>query len=139
MPVLNFTLESKIAWILERDEGQTIRPVGKRVYRVGDRLYLYAHQRSKNCRKLGETVCSEVVPITLKKHGSLIVIYDNLPQWTCRVGWPDKKKEQLELDDGFKNEKAFDSFFINTYKLKPGDSLEMVIIKWRGFRQLGEK
>lgn len=144
MPCLNFTLKSKIAWILDpcrHGEGQTIRPVGKRIFRPGGELYLYAHQRSKNCRKLGEAVCSEVVPIVLKCcqagfHHLYLNVYINgsmlcMPEYTC-----------LARADGFQGyveHVEFENFFINTYKLTPGENLEMVIIKWRGFKPLGEK
>lgn len=125
MPALNFTLESKIAWILERQEGQTIRPVGKRIFRPRDKLYLYAHQRTKNCRKLGEAVCSEVVPVKFYCRCKMLAIIE---------GNPCPGYQQFAVADGFKTWCELEQFFVTTYKLQTDDFLDMVIIKWRDFK-----
>lgn len=137
MPALNFTLQSKIAWILDpcrQGEGQTIRPVGKRIFRPGGELYLYAHQRSKNCRKLGEAVCRAVVPITLKYSPTSLKKLRIYGERVCCISYNDFSRL-----DGFNDYSEFEQFFINTYKLKSGDSLDMNIIKWKDFKQLGVK
>lgn len=140
MPALSFTLERKIVWILDpcRDgEGQSIRPKGKRKYRVGDRLYLYAHQRTKNCRKLGEAVCSEVIPI--------IITPANV-QKACLGIYKFKRGDyrKIELKEAYKiaendgfgkyNYGEFSEFFIKQYRLSPLINKKMVIIKWKDFK-----
>lgn len=131
MPALNFTLENKIAWILERKEGQTIRPDGKRVYKPGGKLYLYAHQRTKRCYKLGEAVCSEVMPVTLllarrTNNKKRIDLYGNFARTISY--------NEFAQTDGFGSFIEMEDFFISTYNLKPGDCKEMVVITWRNFK-----
>jgi len=46
---------------------------------------------------------------------------------------PYSLRDKLAKDDGFDCWLNFALFFINTYKLKPGDSKEMEIIKWKNF------
>lgn len=137
MPVLNFTLESKIAWIVDpcRDgEGQTIRPARKYPIKPRDRLYLYAQQRTKNCRKLGEAICSEIMRIeifTPRELKGLCLFIRNGGLYSR--AWFFDKACKLAINDGFDGLIDFQAFFINTYKLKPGDSKEMEIIKWKDF------
>lgn len=136
MPALTFTVF--VDKILSGEKRQTIRPPRKHPIKVGDKLYLYAHQRTKNCRKLGEAVCSAVVPVEfgrfeteeeLKLLGILALA--ELPIDDICL---DLDRDKFAQDDGFNNFAEMELFFITTYKLKPGDSKEMVIIKWRDFK-----
>jgi hypothetical protein len=48
---------------------QTIRTLGKRRHaRAGDTLQLYTGQRTRSCRKLLDTVCTEAIPIAMHPH-----------------------------------------------------------------------
>lgn len=45
---------------------QTIRAIGKRRHaRAGETLQLYTAMRTRQCRKIGEALCTEVVPIEI--------------------------------------------------------------------------
>ncbi len=64
MPAINFKAQfaSDVELGIKR---QSIRPRGKRVYKVGDKLTLYTGQRTKACRKLGTAIISEVFDIDI--------------------------------------------------------------------------
>lgn len=125
MPALNFKKE--FAPKVESGEKRmSIRPIGKRRYRVGDMLFLYTGLRTKACRKLGEAVCAEVVPTIMKMETNYLLkrinFYGERP--TC-ISY-----NKFVKADGFNNIEEFEEFFITQYKLKPGDIKEMIIIKW---------
>lgn len=66
MPLLGF--KKRFAPAVESgDKRQTMRERRKRPSdpSVGDKLYLYAHLRTKAARKLGEPICTAVKPITV--------------------------------------------------------------------------
>lgn len=64
MPALSFSVfKEKLVSDMKR---QTIRPLRKRPIKVGDKLYLYWHQRRKDCEKLNEAVCSETFFINIQ-------------------------------------------------------------------------
>lgn len=64
MPALNYQ-----PWKAEKVESgecmQTIRALRSRPFKIGDRLYHYLGMRTKACRKLGESVCTEAIPIAI--------------------------------------------------------------------------
>jgi len=51
--------------ILDGTKRQTIRPLRKRSFNVGDNLQLYWHMRQKDCEKLQDETCVEVFSIHL--------------------------------------------------------------------------
>ncbi len=55
-----YNFQPRFASLVESGEKrQTIRPKGKRVHaKPGDTVQLYTGMRTKNCRKLGEAVCT---------------------------------------------------------------------------------
>jgi len=55
--LLGFTMFRDL--ILSNKKRQTIRKLRKRPIMVGDRLHLYWKLRTKECRKLGEAICTE--------------------------------------------------------------------------------
>lgn len=64
MPLLNY--KKQFAPLVESGKKrQTIRAMRKRPFKVGDRLYHYTGLRTKQCRKLLESVCKEVNEITI--------------------------------------------------------------------------
>lgn len=131
MPALNFTVFTDK--ILSGEKQQTIRPPREKPIEVGDKPYLYTRMRAKNCLKLGEAVCSEVVPIKMSHLNGILEVFPINPEKTCGAAYNVAQYRALALDDGFDGLLAFANFFAGTYKLKPGDSKDMVIIKWRDF------
>ena len=76
MPSLNYA--SGLGWAVESGEKKrTIRPIGKRKYKAGDRLYHYEGMRTKNCRKLGESICTKVSRVEIRVGG--VDLPDELP------------------------------------------------------------
>ena len=59
MPPLSFMKRWK-SKVLSGEKRQTIRPVGKRIYRPGDILYLFTDLRQKQCERLGWAECTGV-------------------------------------------------------------------------------
>lgn len=134
MPALNFTVFTDK--ILSGEKSQTIRPQRKIPIKHGDKLYLYTGMRRKGCKKLGEAVCSKVIPVTLM----LIDLFKDKTEIELFIfhrrsshSFIYKMANQLALDDGFDGVKEFNNFFISTYKMKLGDRLKFDIIKWRDF------
>mgnify|MGYP001768442570 CR=1 FL=1 len=88
MPALNF--QKQFADKVEKGEKrQTIR---KRPFQIGDKLYLYTGQRTKQCRKLGESVVKESYSIVIPNEDE--IYFDDC----ILIGI---EKEQLARDDGF--------------------------------------
>lgn len=134
MPALNYKKE--VIHKLKPGPGQTIRPAGKpmrmKQFRLGAKLYHFTGMMTKNCRKLGESTISEVVPMTMVCRSSPVLPYEK------RILLYGKFARAISYDgfaqaDGFNDFREMEQFFINTYKLKPGDSKDFTIIKWRDF------
>ena len=104
MPAINF--EPRFAALVESGrKRQTIRPEGKRFYRSGKTLYLYTGQRTRHCRKLGESVCTAVKPITISAEG---VWVDGERLYGSRL-------EGFAKADGFASSAEFRDFFQRAY------------------------
>lgn len=136
MPALNFTVF--IDKILIGGKTQTIRMKRKNPIKPGDKLFLYTRMRDESCRKLGEAVCSKIIPITFK----LIDLFEDKTEIALFIfhrrsshSFIFKQSKKLALDDGFDSLKELNNFFISTYKMKPGDRLEFDIIKWTNFKR----
>lgn len=66
MPALNY--QKQFAELVEDSrKKQTIRALRKYPIRWQDRLYHYTGMRTKNCRKLGESIASVVSEITISE------------------------------------------------------------------------
>ena len=84
----------------------------KKKCNVGDKIQLYTGQRTKQCRKLGDAVCTGIIPIR---------VTDDCP-WSMDM---DNKEGEIIFDDvrlfhqmdGFKNAKEFVDFFRKHYGL----------------------
>lgn len=89
---------------------QTIRQKSR--CRPGDALQLYTGMRTKNCRKLREAMCTEVVPIIIDRdaHGRLRVILDG---WDLRGS----RLDDLIKADGFARRMDMRDFFSEQYGL----------------------
>ncbi len=66
-----YNFKPRFADAVERGEKrQTIRREGKRVHaKPGDKVQLYTGMRTKNCRKLGEAVCTYSGYVGLRETG----------------------------------------------------------------------
>ena len=130
MPALNFKPEF-IDKILTEEKSQTIRPTRKHPIKVGDRLYLYTGQRTKQCRKIGEAVCSKVSPIAISTcsfEREYRVILDGREMTQREI-------REISSADGFEDIKDFLSFFFE-HKRSETDGVITgftgQLIKWRG-------
>lgn len=122
MPALNFKKE--FAPLVESGEKkQTIRQVRKNPIENGDTLYLYTGMRTKQCRKLGEVICTGVHSFRIGT------------DWEDRVVHVDGRKasgvndwlvDEIAKNDGFSNTHDFFNFFIQQYGLP----FNGVLITW---------
>ena len=126
MPALNFA--AKFAPLVESGrKRQTIRARRRCPIREGQRLYLYTGMRSKRCRKLGEGVVVETLPIRIECHDD---------RMTGRVELAGRELRGAELDaliiaDGFETHwEFFDWFYGRDY------ADDAVLIRWRLVREL---
>lgn len=106
---------------------QTIRLARKRPIHPGDRLYHYTGMRTKECRKLGEAVCSEVHHFVREKRGKWWLI-DIENEW----GRMEREEYITEGDvcmmarrDGFETTAEFEDWF-DRY----GEDARLDLIKW---------
>jgi len=105
MPAISFTVFKEK--IKKGTKKQTIRPVGKRKIEPGDTLYLYWHQRQKDCELLKVTKC--------------ISVYRMCYQDFCR-------QESIAKKDGFRNAQEMRDWFEKTHRPFPCDKFQ--IIRW---------
>lgn len=133
MPALNFTVFTDK--IISCKKQQTIRPVRKRPIKPGDKLYLYTGMRHKNCRKLGEAVCSNVEEINIISYGKTYrgTYCGVLEARHSLFKFPDEYALLIAREDGFDSLNDFFAFFIKTYKMKTQEYKEFDIIKWNNF------
>ena len=126
MPALNF--KKQFAGFVELGlkqpdhpdaKRQTIRALRKdcRNPQEGQTLYLYTGQRTKSCRKLGETVCKSVEQICINY------------SYFISLGSRDltiTEESELIRQDGFDNSDKFFEFFLKTHGLP----FYGLLIKW---------
>lgn len=72
MPAINFQKQF-IDLIVSGEKRQTVRPIRKNPIKTGDTLMLYVGMRTKQCRKLREVVCKEVLPIQISLYGQIFL------------------------------------------------------------------
>ena len=101
----------------KRIKTQTIRNIRKHPIRPGQTLYHYFAQRSKYCRKLGESICKSVHNIQITKEG---VYYSACLDGRRIIAKGDFIQGQKELDkfaraDGFKNWDAMRKWWVLTH------------------------
>ena len=93
--------------ILSGEKRQTIRLPRKRPPKVGETLHLYWKLRTKECEKLMEAICTEVL---MKK-------------------WKEMKDDvELARLDGFNGLDDFRKWFA---RYNPTDETEFMIIRWK--------
>lgn len=120
MVAINFTVfQDKI---IAGDKRQTIRRAAR--CKPGDRLQLYTGMRTKQCRKLGEAVCTRVER----------VIIPAPPLTHLMVGegrvLRGRALQRFVQADGFTSREAFFAFFALHYALP----FEGVVISWSDFQ-----
>lgn len=131
MPALNFKVF--IDKILYGEKCQTIIPKRKYPIKKGDKLFLYTGMRTNNCKKLGEAVCNEIIPIKFEKTKFWLLAELKTPIDHYIFSWDEITS--LVRADGFKGYYDFVDFFIKTYNFKTGDFKEFDIIKWHEFKK----
>ena len=101
MPAINF--QARFAdMVRSGQKRQTIRAAGKRKPpRVGDPLMLYTGMRQCGCRKLLDTVCTGVTPISISTRSKTISVANTLlNRWQILTA---EEADQLAIKDGFAN------------------------------------
>jgi len=106
MPALSFSVHKHK--IISGAKRQSIRADRKKPIKVGDKLYLYWKQRSPECEKLGETVCTKVSKSLINQDGvnvddKIIINQTGL--------------DQFAIADGFDNWQQLIEFFDKTHGL----------------------
>ena len=110
MPALNFQ-KRFVADVESGKKPHTIRPMRKRPFRVGDRLYLKTGQQTKHCRSFGETDCTRVDGIRIYSDDRIVIV-NGLPlQEKSNIIDKPLDIESLALNDGFKDVDSFFEFF----------------------------
>ncbi|MEN8134295.1 MAG: ASCH domain-containing protein [Thermodesulfobacteriota bacterium] len=107
MPALNF--QKRFAPLIESGQKkQTIRACRKdgRNPRVGQKLFIYTGMRTKGCRKLGEEICRQALPVYMDKHED-----GRIDVFVSGDILKDDAVEKLAADDGFEGVDCFFKFF----------------------------
>ncbi|MDR1853455.1 MAG: hypothetical protein LBR05_00920 [Azoarcus sp.] len=129
MPALNF--QRRFVPLIERGEkNQTMRAVGKRTIRPGDKLALYTGQRTKGCQLIGHTVCTDVSPfqmLTSTRYFALKLPAPEFPALTLLRPLNEAELEDLALHDGFASADEMFDWFMRQH----GRAIEGNIIRWR--------
>ncbi|DBA34753.1 TPA_asm: hypothetical protein vir520_00028 [Caudoviricetes sp. vir520] len=119
MPALSFKKEF-VDMVESGKKTQSIRLVGKRQFRFGDKVYLYTGMRTKQCRKLGEGIINEV-PFSIGMHLNL-----DPPMLGCSRCDLHRIKN-LAQRDGFKDDQEMLQWFQKQYGKK---SMFFNVIRW---------
>ncbi len=136
MPAINF----KAQFVPAVETGikrQSIRPRGKRIYRVGDTLKLYTGQRTKYCRLLGTATISEVFNIDIvftdllnrPLQEPLIRLYLENPK---SDHYDENFLKDLIRRNGFESSTDFLAFFKKQY----GNDFYGQVIRWKDFHPI---
>lgn len=115
MPAINF--QKRFALDVETGrKKRTFRKLRKRQFKVGDMLYLYTGLRTKSCRKLGESICSNVERGEILEDGTMKISGVELSL---------TDKETMARLDGFVSWKEMYSWFSATHTLPVTGQLVM--------------
>jgi hypothetical protein len=105
---------------------QTIRQIRKYPIKVGDRLHHWQQQRSPKRRKLGESICTEIKPISISTEGTICLDSKPLDIYAARI---------FAIADGFENLDTFFNFFQQGYSFP----FSGVVICWKEFEKWQEQ
>jgi hypothetical protein len=121
MPAINF--QQRFAEAVESGEKrQTIRRIRKRPIKVGDHLFFYTGQRTKQCRYLTWHLCRGVRIISIDLDAIWIHAGDGKPK-TAMIG---KALDRFAKKDGFQDWPEMRDWFCRRHSL-PFDG---VLIEW---------
>lgn len=110
----------------KRIKRQTIRNFRKNPIKPGDTLYHYFAQRSKWCRKLGESKCKSAQEIIITID-SVIILNDN----TIVCQYDDKRSlNRFAYRDGFSNWEEMRKWWVVTHQLAYNKVFTGQLIKW---------
>ena len=101
---------------------QTIRARRAHPVKVGDWLILATGVRTKNYRRIADTVCTEAFPIQAASapHGNGYM-------------WLDITRKQLNdlaMRDGFESASDMTEWFAKNHPIKDGDVITFDVIRW---------
>lgn len=132
MPAYSFK-ERFCPMVLDGSKDHTIRDLRKgrsRHARVDDPVMLYFGMRTKWCRKLGDGICKETLPIIIYPQAIYIgqkkLSFDEMELLSWRDGF---RPEGTSID----NPEGSFELMIRYWKLNGGLSYERAIIYWKDF------
>lgn len=103
-----FNFRPQYADLVEKGKKrQTIRQ--KPRCKPGDVMQFYVGQRTKNCRKLGEGICTFVEMVEIDEH-EIVIGHSEIYRKPIEL-------DKLAVDDGFSDWEAFKEFFRKQYGL----------------------
>ena len=115
MPAYNF--KPQFAPLVESGQKrQTIRQSDKGAAR-GATAYLYTGQRTAHCRKIGEGMITDVLPIEIGRHACSEPYASITERDGRRTHLVHKNLDALARDDGFANGKEMAEWFATQYGL----------------------
>lgn len=109
MPPLNY--QERFGLLVEaRRKPHTIRPIGKRGYKVGDALHHFIGMRTAQCRRIGLDYCTQVRRIRITPETVMI----DLPEPSIFFIPP---LDRFARADGFRNWEEMRDWFSERYGL----------------------
>jgi len=112
---------------------QTIRRTNR--FKVGDTLQLYTGQRTKACRKLGESVVKKILQIQIFENHIRTYAPTKDPSVLKMVSTANKETlNKMAEKDGFKDFEEMKAFFVANYGDLP---FEGYLIQWK-LKKAGE-
>jgi len=150
MKIVSFSCKKKLRKLLNRECNQTIRPVNKRTYKVGEKLKLVWKQRAKrncknclrDCQSRGmdiNTKCSQFDNIIgLVELTDIIpseILIDEISNFKIKINSNEqpltrKELKKLAKKDGFENIWNFIRWFDKHYDLKIPKKFRILRWKW---------
>lgn len=129
MPALNFQ-KRFVPLIQNGEKTQSIRSLGKRKFKEGDKLYLYTGQRTKSCELVGTAVVSSIQRVWFYyRDTKLIEAY--IEKNACPHPLTNFGLLLLASFDGFDKDIAG---FVNFFRENYGDNFAGQIICWDDFK-----
>lgn len=119
MTALNFHAQfaDKVQRGKKRQSIRALWKDGRFPYNTGRDLQLYTGMRTKKCRKLGDAICTSVIPIEIYKHEAIML---------GKREFQSAEERRFIKDDGFDMPSDFYSFFSEHYGLP----FSGMVIRW---------